>query len=204
MNQASASEPRPPETALAPGPTLEVRWRLAEPTDLPFVYRLVTQVDPRWYRFSRNGLEPSGMLELLAGIAAGAVVLDDYGQPIACALLTDAGSSGTGAFEYFALPTPQAQQLARSVAPDLLAAVFSASKLRRLYVERFDNDPMVLGEAAHLFEAEVVLPDFLRIDGIYEARTTLVLTAERWWPWHEARTTTTATPDVAETDRSAA
>lgn len=169
-------------------PSTQVRWRLATPADLPFVYRLVTQVDPRWYRFSRHGLEPSSMMGLMGGIAAGAIVHDSLGQPVACALLADSSASGTGSFEYYALPTEHAQRCAALAAPDLLAAVFATSSPRRLYVERFDNDPMLLGDAAHLFTTEVVLPDFMRIDGVYEARTTLVIADDVWWPWHDART----------------
>jgi len=165
----------------------EVRWRLASPADLPFVYRLVTEVDPRWYRFSRHGLEPSSMIALMGSIAGGAIVHDSNGQPVACALLADSSESGTGHLEYYALPTPHAERCAALAAPDLLGAVFAASTPRRLYVERFENDPQLLGDAAHLFTPEVVLPDFLLIDGTYEDRTTLVLTADVWWPWHEAR-----------------
>ncbi|MDP2290404.1 MAG: hypothetical protein Q8M22_04405 [Actinomycetota bacterium] len=168
-------------------PPTEVRWRLATPADLPFVYRLVTQVDPRWYRFSRHGLEPSGMIGLMGGIAAGAIVHDSLDEPVACALLADSSASGTGTFEYYALPTPHAQRCAALAAPDLLGAVFATSSPRRLYVERFDNDPHLLGDAEQLLTPEVVLPDFIRIDGVYEARTTMVLTADAWWPWHEAR-----------------
>ncbi len=166
----------------------QVRWRLAEPSDLPFVYRLVTQVDPRWYRFSRHGLEPSGMIELMGSIAGGAIVHDSLGEPMACALLADSSESGTGHFEYYALPTVHAARCAALAAPDLLGAVFAASSPRRLYVERFENDPELFGKAAHLFTTEVVLPDFMLIDGIYEQRTTLVLCADDWWAWHEAQT----------------
>lgn len=171
-----------------PAPPTEVRWRLATPADLPFVYRLVTQVDPRWYRFSRHGLEPSGMIGLMGGVAAGAIVHDSLGEPVACALLADSSESGTGNFEYYALPTAHAQRCAAIAAPDLIGAVFAASSPRRLYLERFENDPHLLGDAAHLFIPEVVQPDFLLIDGTYEDRTTSVLTADTWWQWHEART----------------
>ncbi|HQZ36404.1 MAG TPA: hypothetical protein PK020_18400 [Ilumatobacteraceae bacterium] len=166
----------------------QVRWRLADPSDMPFVYRLVTQVDPRWYRFSRHGLEPSGMLGLMASIAGGAIVHDWLGEPVACALLADSSESGTGHLEYYALPTAHAEHCAALAAPDLLGALFSASSPRRLYVERFENDPHILGEAEHLFTTEVVLPRFMLIDGTYEDRTTLVLTADDWWAWHDART----------------
>lgn len=174
----------------------EVKWRLASPADLPFVYSLVTQVDPRWYRFSRHGLEPSGMIGLMGGIAAGAIVHDADGRPVACALLADSSESGTGTFEYYALPTEHAHRCAITAAPDLIGAVFSASSPRRLYVERFENDPMLLGEAEHLFTTEVVLPDFMRIDGTFEARTTLVLTADAWWAWYEARAEAAQTSSV--------
>lgn len=173
--------------AIQPGGDAPVKWRLAGRADLPFVYRLVTAVDPRWYRFSQGGLEPSSMLGMMGTIAAGAIVHDAADQPVACALLFDSPQSGTGNFEYYALPTDDAHRVAALAAPDLLGAVFSASNPRRLYVDRFDRDPVLLGEAADLFETEVVYPDFLLIDGRYEARTTMVLTSQRWWSWYDGR-----------------
>ena len=158
-------------------------WRLVSPADIPFVYHLVAQVDPRWWRFSRQGLEPSQILQTAAGIAAGALVSTAEGEPVACALLADAGVSGTGMFEYFALPHPVAEALARQFAPELLAAAFNGAPIRRLYHERFSGDADVLGTAAQAFELEVTFPEFALINGTYEDRTTSVLTPESFARW---------------------
>ncbi|CAN5649786.1 hypothetical protein BH10ACT2_BH10ACT2_02210 [soil metagenome] len=163
-------------------------WRLIEPTDIPFVYQLVAAVDPRWWRFSRFGLEPAQLLQTTAGIPAGAIVLDEAGRPVAAAILADVASVGTAGFEFYALPLPAAEALARRFAPDLIVAAFEGAELRRLYYERFQNDADVLGEFAALFEVEVTMPEFAMIDGAYEDRTTSVLTAERLTQWRQAAT----------------
>ncbi len=126
------------------------------------------------------------MLETAQGTAAGVLVIDGHGKSVACALLADAGASGTGMLDYFALPDPDAQALARQFAPELVDAAFSGASIRRLYHERFENDPDLLGEFSSLFEVEVTFPDFVMIDGRYEARTTSVLTAQRFEAWQKA------------------
>jgi len=173
-------------TGVPARPPADASWRLLEPSDMVFVYHLVTKVDPRWWRFSRHGLEPSQMLETARGTAAGVVVVDGYGAPVACALLVEAGTSGTGMLEYFALPNPDAQALARRFASDLVGAAFAGAPIRRLYYERFENDPDVLGEVGALFEGEVTFPNFAMIDGHYESRTTCVVSAERFTEWKQA------------------
>lgn len=167
-------------------PPAPPQWRLMSPADMPFVYHLITKVDPRWWRFSRGGLEPSRMIEVARSSAAGALVTDGYGKPVACALLADTGASGTGMFEFFALPNPEAEQLAREFAPELIEAAFAGAPIRRLYYERFHNDPDVLGEVGRLFELEVTFPNFASIDGRYEDRTTSVLTADSFRAWRTA------------------
>lgn len=162
-------------------------WRLIEPADLPFLYQLVTLVDPRWWRFSRHGLEPAAMLQTVQGIAAGVIVHDDGHRPVAAGLLTDAGASGTGNFELFALPADDALATARAFAPELVAAAFAGAPIRRLYHERFAGDPEVLGAVGELFEIEVTYPAFAQIDGRYEDRTISVLTRERFEQWQIAR-----------------
>ncbi len=164
----------------------EASWRLMDAADTPFVYDLVTKVDPRWWRFSRYGLQPLQMLQTAQDMAAGVIVFDEQGSPVACAILADAGGSGTGMFEYYALPDAHSQQLARRFAPELVAAAFSGAPIRRLYHERFEGDPDVIGEIAAVFEVEVTYPDFAMIDGRYEGRTISVLTAERFVEWQQA------------------
>jgi len=158
-------------------------WRLFLPADLVFVYELVAELDPRWWRLSRHGLEPARMLALIRAAAAGVVVVDGGGKPVACALLAETGTVGTGLFEYFALPNPEAETVARHFASDLITAAFGGAPVRRLYYERFENDADVLGEVGELFEREVTFPDFAMIDGRYEARVTLSLSRERFAEW---------------------
>lgn len=162
------------------------RWRLADAADIPFVYDLVAAVDPRWWRFSRKGLEPSALLATAGFIAAGAIVLDATERPVACAVLADASPTGTGTLDYFALPTDEAQALARHFAPEIVAAAFAGAPVRRLQHERFEGDADVLGDVAPLFETEVVFPEFALVDGRYEARTIAVLTADRFAAWQAA------------------
>jgi hypothetical protein len=162
-------------------------WRLIEPTDLPFIYELVTKVDPRWWRFSRHGLDPATAIVSASAISAGVIVFDDAQQPVACGVLTETGASGTGTFEFYALPNPEAERLARLHAPALLAAAFQGASIRRIYHERFAGDVDLLGAAGLLFEVEVTFPEFAMIAGRYEDRTISVLTIEAYEPWYQAR-----------------
>jgi hypothetical protein len=161
-------------------------WRLVTPADLPFLYELVTLVDPRWWRFSRDGLEPQQVLAKAQTIAAGALVVDHQQRPVAAALLADAGASGTGSFEYFARPDAACEELAGAFAPELIAAAFAGAPVRRLYIERFDHDPRLLGELEALLVEEVRYPEFAMIAGRWEDRTIAVLTRERFEQWREA------------------
>lgn len=162
-------------------------WRLITPADLAFLYRLVADNDPRWWRFSRHGLEPQRALMTAQGVAAGVIVHDRDGNPVAAALLADAGSAGTGTFDYFALDDDRSRQLARQVAPELINAAFSGAPIRRLYHERFDGDPQLLGVAAELFDVEVTFPDFAFVNGRFETRSISVLTRDRFDMWHAER-----------------
>ncbi len=161
-------------------------WRLMEPGDASFVYELICRVDPRWWRFCHEGLEPGTMLGKLQSIAAGVLVQDTGGRPVAAAVLADAGASGTGNFEYFALPEPQAEAIARRLTPEILAAAFAGAPVRRLYHDRFETDADLRGDTAGLWEVEVVYPEFAMIEGRYESRTTSVLTRERFERWFAA------------------
>jgi hypothetical protein len=172
------------EASAAPG-----RWRLIDPGDALFLYELICRVDPRWWRFSREGLEPNGMLGKIQSIAAGVLVEDADGRPVAAAVLADAGASGTGNFEYFALPEPRAEEIARHFTGEIIAAAFAGAPVRRLYHDRFETDPDLYGETAGLWEVEVVYPEFAMIEGRYESRTTSVLTRERFGFWTAANAT---------------
>jgi hypothetical protein len=172
--------------AEAQTPASQPGWRLVSPADLPFLYEMVTLVDPRWWRFSRDGLDPQQVLAKATTIAAGALVYDRDRRPVAAALLADAGASGTGSFEYFSRPDEASEMLARRFAPELIAAAFAGAPVRRLYVERFEHDLRLLGELEGLLVEEVRYPEFALIAGRWEDRTISVLTRERFEQWREA------------------
>jgi hypothetical protein len=159
-------------------------WRLATPGDLPFLYELVTLVDPRWWRFSRHGLEPGAVFALVQTISAGAIVLDESRRPVAAAALADSGATGTGTLEFFARPDTSSQALARRFAPEIVAAAFAGAPVRRLYRERFEGDADVYGVVNEWFETEVVYPTYALVDGRYESRTIDVLTDTRFAELH--------------------
>ena len=130
----------------------DASWRLLGPSDLPFVYEVITAVDPRWWRFSRHSLDPRQSLATMQAASAAAIVLDEQGTPVACAILAETGVSETGMFDFFALPNPRAEALARRFAPELVGAAFAGATVRRLYHERFENDPELMSVIAPLFE----------------------------------------------------
>jgi hypothetical protein len=164
-------------------PEIGGSWRLANQTDAPFLYDLITMVDPRWWRFSRSGLDPRGVLQLIDTVSAAVVVLDSLDRPVACAVLADSGASGTATFEYFALPTEEARAVAAHFAGQIIAAAFAGTSVRRLYHERFESDPELLGDTTPLWELEVTYPEFALIEGRHQARTISVLTRARFDRW---------------------
>jgi hypothetical protein len=140
-------------------------WRLAEATDVPFVYRLghtdrsplVPVLAPR-PRTQRN------RSSIMGSIAAGAIVQDAAGQPRCLRHPRPTSSeSGTGTFEYYALPTAHAQQCATQAgirtAGRSVRRQLAAPALRRAVRER---PACCWATQAHLFTTEVVLPDFLQ------------------------------------------
>lgn len=157
-------------------------WRLAGPHDISFVYELVTTLDPRWWRFSRHGLDPRRLIASAESVAAGATVFDDTGSAIGFSALADvSGTSAVGQFEVFAWPGHEAE-VAR-VVPELVAAAFAGAPIRKLFHERFDDDPDLLAVMGAAWQREATLPEFAMIGGRFVDRHIFGLSRaehERW------------------------
>lgn len=154
-------------------------WRFAERTDLPFLYHLAAAVDPRWWHVSRRGLHPERIVECVGTYAAGVVVFDGA-RPCAFAGLRGQQGSDVATIDLQALPDPVSQDVMRRVAGELIAAAFTASPVRRLLYERFEDDVDLLGRTAGLWDLEVTLPEFARVDGRFVDRLTMATTRERF------------------------
>jgi hypothetical protein len=159
-------------------------WRLASAADIPFVYDLVATIDPRWWRFSRHGLDPRRLLGTVESVAAAAAVVGDDGQPIGFSILADiSGTSAVGAFEAFALPGHEDE--VASMVPELVSAAFAGAPVRKLFYERFDDDPDLLAYMPGAWQREVTLPAFALVGGTYVDRHIFGLSREEHGRWSE-------------------
>jgi hypothetical protein len=157
-------------------------WRLADARDIAFVYELVTAIDPRWWRFSRHGLDPRRLILSVESIAAAAAVLDDDGGSIGFSILADvSGTSAVGQFEVFAMPGHDVA--VASVVPELVAAAFAGAPVRKLFHERFDDDPDLLAAMAGAWAREVTLPEFALLGGKFVDRHIFGLSRAEYEHW---------------------
>jgi len=157
-------------------------WRLAGPADIPFVYDLVSTIDPRWWRFSRHGLDPRRLLGTVESVAAAAGVVGDDGELIGFSILADvSGTSAVGAFEVFALPGHE--DAVASMVPEILGAAFAGAPVRKLFYERFDDDPDLLLHMPGAWQQEVTLPAFALVGGNYVDRHILGLSRDEYSRW---------------------
>lgn len=159
-----------------------ISWRLGTARDVPFVYELVATVDPRWWRFSRRGLDPRRLLEIVGSVTAAAAVLDHNQQPIGYSILADVtGTSAVGQFEVFAMPGRESD--VASVVPEIVAAAFAGAPVRKLFHERFDDDPDLLAAMPDVWQREVTLPEFAMIGGRYVDRHIYGLSRAEYERW---------------------
>ena len=159
-------------------------WRLANAADIPFVYDLVAAIDPRWWRFSRHGLDPRRLLGVVESVAAAAAIIADDARPIGFSILADvSGTSAVGAFEVFAVPGHE-DEVAWMV-PDIVGAAFGGAPVRKLFYERFDDDPDLLVHMSGAWQHEVTLPGFALIGGRYVDRQILGLSRDQHDRWSE-------------------
>jgi hypothetical protein len=157
-------------------------WRLAAPHDAAFVYEFVAAIDPRWWRFSRHGLDPRRLLMTAQSVAAGAVILDDNSQPVGFSLLADvSGTSAVGHFEVFAVPGREHDVV--PIVPEVVAAAFGGAPVRKLFHERFDDDPDLMTAMPGAWQLEVTLPEFAMIDGRFVDRHIYGLSRAEYERW---------------------
>ena len=152
-----------------------VTWRLFTPSDTLFAYQVAVANDPRWWMICKNGLSPQKVLEAAQGFSAGVVIHDDS-RELGIAVLSETGAAGTGKLDVWSLQDEIAIGAVASIIIEILEAAFSASDIRALYFEHFENDIDLLGVTNTWWKTQVVYPEFAMIQGTYEARTCQVLT----------------------------
>lgn len=115
-------------------------------------------------------------------VAAGAVILDDSQVPVGFSILADvSGTSAVGAFEAFAVPGHEDDVALQVV--DIVAAAFAGAPVRKLFYERFDDDPDLIVQMAGAWQKEVTLPAFALIGGRYVDRHIFGLSREQHTQW---------------------
>ena len=144
-------------------------WRLADQTDLQFLYHLAATLDPRWWQISKDFLSPESVIAKVGTYAAGAVVINE-GEPCGFAGLRGHQKSDVAFIDLLALPNEESVEAVTKCAPQLLRAAFEISPIRRLIYERFEDDPHIPGRLGDVCSLEYVLPEFALIDGRYVDR----------------------------------
>ncbi len=143
---------------------------------MPFLYHLAVTTEPAWWRVTRLGAAPPLVLQRLQQCDALAVVMAPSGDLVGAAALAEGSLvAATAVLDLQALPEPEAQAVVAALAPDIVRAGFEGAGLRRLYHDRFDGEPDLLGATSPHWAAEVRYPDHARIDGALRARTTYAL-----------------------------
>ena len=146
---------------------------------MPFLYHLAVTTEPGWWRITRFGAAPPVVLQRLQQCDALAVVTAPSGDLVGAAALAEGSLvAATAVLDLQALPDPDAQSIVAALAPDIVRAGFEGAGLRRLYHDRFDGEPDLLGATAPHWTAEVRYPDHARIGGVLRARTTYALGAD--------------------------
>ena len=110
-------------------------WRLADQTDLQFLYHLAAALDPRWWQISKDFLSPESVLTKVGTYAAGAVVMNE-GEPCGFAGLRG-HQKRTSHLLTSRSSRPESVDTVTVFAPQLLRAAFEISPIRRLIYERF-------------------------------------------------------------------
>jgi len=155
--------------------TSDVTWRLSTPSDIQFAYQVAVANDPRWWRACKNGLSPRTVIEVAQSFAAG-VVISNEARDLGIAVLSETGAAATGMLDVWSLQDSEAIESVSDIIPEILGAAFSASNIRALYFERFENDVDLLGYSRPWWKLQIEYPDFAMIQGKYENRTCWVMT----------------------------
>jgi hypothetical protein len=86
-----------------------------------------------------------------------------------------------GAFEVFA--TPGHEDAVASMVPELVGAAFAGAPVRKLFSERFDDDPDLFAYMPGAWRQEVPLPAFALIGGRYLDRLIFGLSRQEHEQW---------------------
>ncbi|MEL6890372.1 MAG: hypothetical protein AAFP84_02145 [Actinomycetota bacterium] len=162
-------------------------WRFAEPSDAGFLYDLAVALDPRIWRFSKHGTAPFRALETVGEYEIIAVLEQPDSGPFGFAGLVDLTGDGRCAqLDLHTAPVPGAADAARSVITEVLDAAFANGQIQHLYIERFDDDPDLIG---HLdaFRLEVEIPEFAFVGGRLASRLTYGLSRDEYLTWFDTR-----------------
>jgi hypothetical protein len=163
--------------------------RLATADDAPFLFSLAARLDLAWPTTTRNHglLSPTAVAGNVASCAEiGWVVGESPTQLVGLVGFIDSDPSAKlGYLDAVAWPHPRARQLVSAAIPGLLDQAMVMAEPRKLYFEYYEADAgqMIDGPLIpqlDLWEREVVIPDYVRIDGISCSRVTVSITPDRW------------------------
>ena len=162
-----------------------------DPDDRDLAVAVATHAGVRWRRATRGALslnpaDVMGVIRsscsyLFAVETGGGSSGDDDVLVHGIAAVGDVDqASGVASIDLVPGPGPGASAVVAAHAGPAVRELLATMPLRRLYLERFADEPFPFPDDAHRWDREVVVPAFATIDGVPTAYETWATTPDRW------------------------
>ena len=154
--------------------------------DTAYLFKLAAECDLRWPAVSRFGAvcTPQSVLTALqSAVEVGYLVQDAKKQPVGVIGFVDAdpGSQVMWLDGHCSPGDGEALLLLRQAVPIVLDEAERAGTVRFVYYEEYSElDESLVVEHRELWESEVVIPQYVSIDGTWCTRVTLKLEMATW------------------------
>jgi hypothetical protein len=161
-----------------------------DPGDRDLVVAVATHAGVRWRRATRGAmsLNPTDVMTVVRSSCSYLFAVetgdDDAVDDVSVHGIAAVGdvdqASGVAAIDLVVGPGPDAAAVVAAHAGPAVRELLAAMPLRRLYLERFADEPFPFPDDAHRWEREVAIPGFATLDGVPTAYETWATTPERW------------------------
>jgi len=157
-----------------------------DPGDRDLVVAIATHAGVRWRRATRGtlSLNPTDVMAVVRSSCSYLFAVETGGDDVAVHGIAAVGdvdqASGVASIDLVAGPGPGAPAVVAAHAGPAVRELLAAMPLRRLYLERFADEPFPFPDDAHRWEREVAIPGFATLDGVPTAYETWVTTPHRW------------------------
>jgi hypothetical protein len=162
------------------------RLRAPGPDDASFLFGLAAANDLRWPAVTRFSLSmtPSAVISALqTTVEVGYLVLNEERRPVGVVGFVDPDTpSRVMWLDGHAMPGDrEGLQLVREAVPTVLDEAARSGNVRFVYYEEYvELGASIIVDDEHLWEAEVTIPRFVCIDGLWCTRVTWCLRMTAW------------------------